>query len=144
MRATESESGCFWQNLPIQRRHEDEETLPFKNQLSVADMPIIPFDQRRHWHGPLHCLELQWRSGFLNHAKNQNCDNGRWYHPRPKAVSFPWAQGLGWYHYIIIGLDQLQTTRTECILTEIHDTAQLGRTRILPEICIMVFSPRAI
>ena len=50
----------------------------------------------------------------------------------------------GWYHYIIIGLDQLQTTRTECILTEIHDTAQLGRTKILPEICIMVFSPRAI
>ena len=24
-----------------------------------------------------HCLELQWRSGFLNHAKNQNCDNDK-------------------------------------------------------------------
>ena len=60
---------------------------------------------------------------------------------KPKAVSFPWARGLGWNHYIIIGLDQLLTTRKECILTEIHDSAQLG---ILPEICIMVFNPRAI
>ena len=51
----------------------------------------------------------------------------------PPFLAAPRPSGRG--HYIIIGLDQLLTTRTECILTEIHDTAQLG---ILPEICIRV------
>ena len=46
--------------------------------------------------------------------------------PREQLWEMIPSQALGLYHYIIIGLDQLQTTRTECILTEMHDTEDIG------------------